>query len=233
MGKCILSSSYSVQKKSWNIAQVENATQVVAEMSTPQLSNPSNTQRETNQPIKSQSCSDWGWRAKVLFLSISPQQINAVTRIPRQGRLTQEFAHCQGIALDHWDKHTLSKQLNCHYQCGLVPAPSSPALSRSPAKGTSSETGCGLQRQLGKAAASTCDLLPMGWALEMSLNSPWLFYLWNCKQLFPERLNVHSLIREKPALKGDTELSTVSEECLSFFLNVWVPAKSLHDSLRT
>lgn len=177
MGKCILSSSYSVQKKSWNIAQVENATQVVAEMSTPQLSNPSNTQRETNQPIKSQSCSDWGWRAKVLFSSISPQQINAVTRIPRQGRLTQEFAHCQGIALDHWDKHTLSKQLNCHYQCGLVPAPSSPALSRSPAKGTSSETGCGLQRQLGKAAASTCDSLPMGWVLEMSLNSPWLFYL--------------------------------------------------------
>ena len=177
MGKCILSSSYSVQKKSWNIAHMENATQVVAEMSTLQLSNPSNTQRETNQPLKSQSCSDWGWRAQVLFSSISPQQLNAVTRIPRQGRLTQEFAHCQGIALDHWDKHTLSKQLNCHYQYSLVPAPSSPALSRSPAKGTSSETGCGLQRQLGKAAASTCDSVPMVWALEMSLNSPWLFYL--------------------------------------------------------
>lgn len=146
----MLSSSYSVQKKSWNIAKVENVTQVVAEMSTLQLSNPSNTQRETNQPVKSQSCSDSGWRAKVLFLSISSQLINAVTRIPRQGRLTQEITHCHGLALDRWNKHILSKQLNCHYQCGLVPAPSSPALSWSPGKGAVLRHDAGWRRSWGR-----------------------------------------------------------------------------------
>lgn len=125
MGKCILGSSYSVQKKSWNIARVDNATQVVAEMSMPQLSNPSNTQRETNQSIKSQSCSDLGWRAKVLFSSISPSLSLAVTH-SRQGRLTQELAHCHGIALDHWDNPHLFQA--AHYQHDLVPAPSSRTL---------------------------------------------------------------------------------------------------------
>lgn len=51
------------------------------------------------------------------------------------------------------------------------------------------------------------------------------------KQPFPGKFSVHSLIKEeKPVLKGDTELSTVSEECLIFLLGgggqnseVWDP----------
>ena len=228
MGKCILSSSYSVQKKSWNIAQVENVTQVVAEMSIPQLSNPSNTQRETNQPVKSQSCSDSGWRAKVLFSSISSQQINAVTHIPRQGRLTQEITHCHGPALDRWNKHILSKQLNCHYQCSLVPAPASPTLSRSPVKGAGLRHDAGCRGSWGRwqPPPATPSLWARGSKCSLSLLGSFICET-DCKQPFPGGFNVHSLIREKPTLKGDTELSAISEECLSFFFNAWVPAKSL------
>lgn len=52
MGKCILSSNYSTQKESWISAQVETVTEVVAEMSTWKLSDPSNTKRESTGPFK-------------------------------------------------------------------------------------------------------------------------------------------------------------------------------------
>lgn len=169
-------------------------------------------------PIQSWSCSNSGYKSKIVFSSIRSQQIHPVSHPPKQGTLFQEITHFNGITLHSGTSTSCPSSSACHHQQGLVSA-----LALSLALSPFYWEGSWPEEWMIRAAAGSWERGPLqpppGLASASHPGLPTSYRAWNvpltflcsftcetgCKQPFPGRL-VHSLIKEKPALKGDAEL---------------------------
>lgn len=87
-----------------------DATQVMAAMSTLQLSNLSNTRKESTNPLKAEAAfylclvQTEAGGPKYCSHQFVPNKTNPAPHAPKQGRLFQEITHFNGITLHFWNK---------------------------------------------------------------------------------------------------------------------------------